>query len=92
MKRYAELICNGLEVRIKSLTITKLKVKSIFASRVDAIGHFYREGGKGFISYNNEYKVVCGGRCPHLDGSIQVSEKQQDGSVKVDWSKIYIKK
>ena len=25
VKRYAELVCNGLEVRIKSRTITKLK-------------------------------------------------------------------
>lgn len=82
---------NGDSVETIDINLTG-KVKSIFASRVDAIGHFYREGGKGFVSYNNEYKVVCGGRCPHLDGSIQVSEKQQDGSVKVDWSKIYIKK
>lgn len=91
MKRYAELICNGLEVRIKSLTITKLKVKSIFASRVDAIGHFYREEGKGYISYNNEYKVVCGGRCPHLDGSMLISEKQSDKSIKTYWENIYLK-
>ena len=55
------------------------------------LGIFIEKVVKGFISYNNEYKVVCGGRCPHLDGSIQVSEKQPDGTVKVDWSKIYIK-
>ena len=81
---------NGDSVETTDINLTG-KVKSIFASRVDAIGHFYREGNKGFISYNNEYKVVCGGRCPHLDGSILVSEKQPDKSVKTFWENIYIK-
>lgn len=80
---------NGDSVETIDINLTG-KVKSIFASRVDAIGHFYREEGKGYISYNNEYKVVCGGRCPHLDGSILVSEKMPDKTVKVDWSKIYL--
>lgn len=80
---------NGDSVETIDINLTG-KVKSIYASKVDAIGHFYRENGKGYISYNNEYKVACGGRCPHLDGSIQVSEKLEDKSVKVDWSKIYL--
>jgi hypothetical protein len=81
---------NGDSVETIDVNLTG-KVKSIYASRVDAIGHFYRENTKGYISYNNEFKIVCGGRCSHLDGSIQVSEKQPDGSIKVDWSKIYTK-
>jgi len=81
---------NGDSVETIDINLTG-KVKSIYASKVDAVGHFYREDGKGFISYNNEYKVVCGGRCPHLDGSIQVSEKMPDKTVKVDWGKIYLK-
>lgn len=80
---------NGDSVETIDINLTG-KVKSIYASKVDAIGHFYREDGKGYISYNNEYKVVCGGRCPHLDGSIVVSEKTADKEVIVDWSKIYI--
>ncbi len=81
---------NGDSVESIDINLTG-KVKSIYSSRVDAVGHFYREDGKGYISYNNEYKVVCGGRCPHLDGSILVSEKLADKSIKVDWSKIYLK-
>jgi hypothetical protein len=81
---------NGDSVESIDINLTG-KVKSIYASKVDAVGHFYREEGKGYISYNNEYKVVCGGRCPHLDGSILVSEKLADKSVKVDWSNIYLK-
>jgi len=80
---------NGDSVEAIDINLTG-KVKNIFASRVDAIGHFYRQDGKGYISYNNEYKVVCGGRCSHLDGSILVSEKMPDKAIKVDWSKIYI--
>jgi len=81
---------NGDSVETIDINLTG-KVKSIFASRVDAIGHFYREDGKGYISYNNEYKVVCGGRCPHLDGSILISEKQPDKSIKTYWDNIYLK-
>jgi hypothetical protein len=81
---------NGDTVEQIDINLTG-KVKSIYASRVDAIGHLYREKDKGFISYNNEYKVLCGGRCPHLNGSILVSEKQSDTSIKTFWNNIYIK-
>lgn len=81
---------NGDSVESIDINLTG-KVKSIYASRVDAIGHFYREEGKGYLSFNNEYKVVCGGRCPHLDGSILVSEKMPDKSIKTYWENIYLK-
>lgn len=81
---------NGDSVESIDINLTG-KVKSIYSSRVDAVAHFYRENGKGYLSYNNEYKVVCGGRCPHLDGSILISEKQEDNSIKTYWDKIYIK-
>lgn len=81
---------NGDSVESIDINLTG-KVKSIYASKVDAIGHFYREDGKGYISYDNEYKVVCGGRCTHLDGSILISEKQPDKSIKTYWENIYIK-
>lgn len=80
---------NGDSVETIDLNLTG-KVKSIYSSKVDAIGHFYRKENIGYISYNNKYKVVCGGRCPHLDGNVQVSEKLPDKTVRVDWSNIYI--
>lgn len=67
------------------------KVKSIYAARADAIGFFYRKDKQGFINFNNEYKVVCGGRCAHLDGEILISEKQSDGKIVTFWDNIYIK-
>jgi len=81
---------NGDSVESIDINLTG-KVKSIYSSKVDAVGHFYREDGKGYISYNNEYKVVCGGRCPHLDGSILISEKQPDKTIKTHWESIYLK-
>jgi len=65
------------------------KVKSIYASRVDAIGYFYRKEKDGFLSFDNDYKVISGGRCSHLNGEIKISEKQEDGSIKTFWEKIY---
>lgn len=68
------------------------KVKSIIASRVDAIGHFYRDGNKGILTFDNEYKVVCGGRCKHLNGEFVISEKLPDGTIKSYWNRIFIDK
>lgn len=67
------------------------KVKSIYASRVDAVGFFYRKDKQGILNFNNDYKVVCGGRCAHLDGEIVISEKLEDGTIKTYWDKIYLK-
>lgn len=66
------------------------KVKANYCSRVDAIGHVYRKGGQAFIKFDNENSVVCGGRCSHLHGDILISEKQEDGSIKTYWDKIFL--
>jgi hypothetical protein len=65
------------------------KVKSIYASRVDAIAFFNRKGTQGYLNFDNEFKVLSGGRCPHLDGKILISEKV-DGKLVTYWDKIYL--
>lgn len=81
---------NGDTVESKDINLTG-KVKSIISSKVDAIGILSRKGGKGYLNFSNEYKIVSGGRCTHLDGEILISEKQPDGSVKTFWENIYKK-
>ncbi|MGL4818701.1 MAG: DEAD/DEAH box helicase [Bacilli bacterium] len=49
VKKYAELICNGLEVRIKSLTITKLKTPQTMCA-----AHYLIKDGKA-----NKILVIC---------------------------------
>ncbi len=65
------------------------KVKGIYSSKVDAIAYFVREGDKGYLSFENKDKVICGGRCEHLQGEILISEKNGK-SLKTHWDKIYI--
>ena len=65
------------------------KVKSIIASRVDAIGYLYRKGNQGILNFKNENNVTCGGRCPHLNEEIVISERQEDGTITTNWDKIY---
>ena len=67
------------------------KVKGIYCTSVDAVGHFFRRGNEGIINFDNENSVACGGRCIHLDGEIVISEKQEDKSIKTFWDKIYLK-
>lgn len=81
---------NGDTVESKDINLTG-RVKSIIASRVDAIGILSRKDGKGYLNFSNEYKIVSGGRCRHLDGEILISEKQPDGSIKTFWENIYKK-
>lgn len=81
---------NGDTVDTIDISLTG-KVKSIYASRVDAVGFFHRKGKQGFINFDNDYKVVCGGRCAHLDGEILISEKGEDGKITTFWDKIYLK-
>lgn len=67
------------------------KVRTNYAARVDAIGFFYRKDKQGILNFDNDYKVVCGGRCPHLDGEFVISEKMEDGTIKTYWDGIYLK-
>ncbi len=78
---------NGDTVEHIEINLTG-KVKSIFSSRVDAIGHLKREDDKCYITYGGDDKIVSGGRCPHLTGQILISEKV-DGKIKTYWDKIY---
>ena len=79
---------NGDTVEHIDINLTG-KVKAIYTSRVDAVGHMYREQNKAYISYTNDAKIVCGGRCSHLEGSILISEKLNENEIQTYWENIY---
>ncbi len=81
---------NGDAVETSDINLTG-KVKSILSSKVDAIAYLDRKDKQCFLNFDNEYKVVSGGRCSHLQGKILISEKQEGGSIKTFWDKIYLK-
>jgi hypothetical protein len=80
---------NGDAVESFDVNLTG-KVKSIYAARVDAIGFLHRKDTKAYLNFDNDYKVVCGGRCAHLNGEILISEKQADGTIKTFWENIFL--
>lgn len=60
----------------------------------DAIGIIYRgKGNKNIISFKSgEDNVVLGARAPHLSNAEFVfSEQAEDGTLTVNWDKIFIK-
>lgn len=67
------------------------KVKFIYCTKVDAVAMLTKEGNQGVLNFDNENNTIVGGRCNHLNGKIVISEKQEDGSIKTFWDKIYIK-
>lgn len=80
---------SGDKVQAIDLQLTG-KLKSILASEVDAVGYFHRKGNQGFLSFKADGDRVAGNRCPHLQGDILISEKQENNTVKTYWDKIYI--
>lgn len=78
----------GDTVETRDINLTG-KVKSIFASRVDAIGYMYRKDNQGILSFNPKDNLVCGGRCKHLQGDIVISEKLENGDIITYWDRIY---
>lgn len=79
----------GNAVEVSDLNLTG-KVKSQYTSRVDAIGYLSRKQGKCILNFNNDLKVLSGGRCPHLNGEIVISEKKPDGSIVTNWDKVFL--
>lgn len=80
----------GDTVSSKDINLTG-KVKSIFCSKVDAVALLKHKENKGYLCFNNDNNTVAGGRCPHLEGEILISEKLEDKSIKTYWENIYIK-
>lgn len=81
---------NGVEVNSIELDLTG-KIKRIHSSKADAIGYLYRKGKQNILSFKTTDDIACGARCAHLrDQEFVVSELKEDGTISVDWSKIYI--
>lgn len=81
---------NGKEMNERGLDLTG-KSAAILCSQVDAIGYLYREDNKTIVNFKPSDSLTCGARSEHLkDAKITLIEKMEDGTLKVDWSKIFI--
>jgi hypothetical protein len=57
----------------------------------DAIGYLYRRGDTNILSFKTKDDVSCGARPIHLKNKeFEISKINEDGSVTVDWSQIFI--
>lgn len=80
------------EVSVKDINLTG-QIKAIVTADVDAVGYIYldpEDSTKRIITFFTSDDVVCGNRCPHLEGkSFIISEKDEDGNIITHWNKIY---
>jgi len=67
------------------------KLRWLYASKVSAIAFMTARKNQRFLSFENEYKITSGGRCPHLNGNILISEKMPDKTIKTYWDDIFLK-
>lgn len=81
----------GKEVNAADVDLTG-KIKSLICANADAIAYMTREENKTVLNFNTSDTVICGARPEHLrNQQIVISELQDDGTIKTNWDKIYIK-
>jgi hypothetical protein len=81
---------NGAEFTSMDLDLTG-KLKRIIMQHSDAIGYLYRRGDTNILSFKTKDDVSCGARPTHLKNKeFEISKINEDGSVTVDWSQIFI--
>lgn len=80
----------GNTVEVKDINLTG-KVKSIYCSKVDSVALLERVDNKGVFNFANENNKVAGGRCKHLQGEIEISQRGEDGEIETFWDKVYLK-
>lgn len=82
----------GEEYTEKSVDLTG-KIASMAAAKVDAIGYMYAKDNDRYIDFSPSENTVAGNRAKHLSGKkIKISERLENGEVKVNWNEIFIEK
>lgn len=83
---------NGKEEVIGSEISLTGKLKSIFASRVTALGKLIVEGDERYINFEVQNdSIIAGSRLSSLSGKVLISKKEKDGSITTYWNTIYKK-
>ncbi len=83
---------DGKEMNERGLDLAG-KSGPLLCSQVDAIGYVYRDGdGDTAINFKPSESITCGSRSEHLkdQDNIKVITKNEDGSLKVDWSNVFL--
>ena len=80
----------GKEMEARGLALTG-KIASILCANVDAIGYVYREENKTLVNFAPSESLVVGSRPDHLKNKIiTLIESDDNGTLTIDWSKIFI--
>ena len=81
---------NGKEEVIGSEISLTGKLKSIFASKVTALGKLIVEGDERYLNFEVQNdSIIAGSRLSTLTGKVLISKKEKDGSITTFWENIY---
>ena len=83
---------DGKEMNERGLDLAG-KSGPLLCSQVDAIGYVYRDAdGDTAINFKPSESITCGSRSEHLkdQDNVKIITKNEDGSLKIDWSKVFI--
>jgi len=65
------------------------KVKGMYCSRVSGVTYMYRRDNKAYLNFDNENSIICGSRSNHLNGHIEISERNEDLSITTHCDRIF---
>lgn len=92
----SSVIVDGKELSATELNLVG-KLKHIVTTDMDAMGIMYRDPARenvNVISFkNSKQDLISGSRCPHLKNTtIDFSIMNEDGTLTVNWDKIFLNK
>ena len=81
----------GKEITERGLDLTG-KSSSMLCAHVDAVGYIYRDENKTIINFNASKNLISESRARHIAGKeIVITESDENGNLKFNWSKIFLK-
>lgn len=86
--KFIEAKKSGDTVETTDINLTG-KVKGMYCSRVSGVAYMYRRDNKAYLNFDNENSIACGNRVAHLNGQIEISERNEDLSVTTHWDRIF---
>lgn len=79
----------GKEITERGLDLTG-KAASILCAHVDAVGYLFRDENKTIINFKASKNQISESRAKHISGKeIVITESDEDGNMKFNWSKIF---
>lgn len=101
MQKYADTIIIVWHVKEKNLSkedtvvtandlAVQWNLKSILSSQSDWVGYMFRKWNQNFVTFKQQWDIICWTRCTYLEGrEILVSTQMENGVIESNWEWLF---